>query len=281
MSNREEEKFEQRMCFVAKYYCENKFDTKRAWQQFASGQAIRKRVPLRRYMASVAAVLLLLIGLGSIYLIQINTHEFVIIRTLNNQIKEIYLPDNTLITLSDHSEIRYDLKEYNRKRRAVEMKGKAFFQVAPDKARSFSVKTKNTLTIAVGTRFQIDEQKEVTRINVVTGRVLFGGSNEEDGSLLTADMSADYIIDNQRVNIVNDNVNTNYLSWKTHILVFNETPLEKVIEDVSKHFKVLITNKSNNTNLKLTATFNHLSLDETLSIINQTLDIQLVVVGGQ
>ena len=41
--------------------------------------------------------------------------------------KDVYLPDSTLVALAGDSWIRYDAKRYDKERRAVEMNGKAFF----------------------------------------------------------------------------------------------------------------------------------------------------------
>ena len=97
--------------------------------------------------------------------------------------KDVYLPDSTLVALAGDSWIRYDAKRYDKERRAVEMNGKAFFQVTRNEARPFSVKTSQTEVTVLGTSFQIDEKPTVTEVNVVTGKVCFtagGGKGECD-----------------------------------------------------------------------------------------------------
>ena len=71
----------------------------------------------------------------------------------------------------------------------------------------------------------------------------------------------------------------NDLSWKTRQLRFNDTPLEKVISDLSEYYQVKIANKTAAPDAKLTATFNDLPMDEVLMVISQTLDIRLAVVS--
>ena len=56
---------------------------------------------------------------------------------------------------------------------------------------------------------------------------------------------------------------------------FNDTPLEKVVSDLSEYYQVNIINKAETPNLKLTATFNDLPLEDVLLVINQTLDTRL------
>ncbi|MDH6359047.1 FecR domain-containing protein [Parabacteroides sp. PF5-9] len=279
MSHEQQDKFEQRIAFVAKHYNEKKLNTDEAWKRFAAGSAIRKRIPLRRYVAGIAAVFVLLIGFGIVYLMHKNTPDWVIVNTLSNQSKDVYLPDSTLVSLAGDSKIKYNRKDFNQKRRTVEMNGKAFFQVKQDVMRPFAVKTTYTVTTVVGTSFQIEEREEATKINVASGKVLFEDHSEGDKNLLTAGMSAEYNAENKRIAIQVADNDMNYLSWKTQTLIFHETPLERVIRDLNECFNVQIINEKGSLDLKLTATFNDLSLEETLFIINQTLDTHLTVVS--
>lgn len=191
------------------------------------------------------------------------------------QIKEVYLPDSTLISMAGSSSIRYDVKTYGKERRVVEMKGKAFFQVTRNEARPFSVYTERTEVTVLGTSFQINEQPGGTDVNVMTGKVSFGATGSETNKvILTAGMSASYSMESNGITILEEE-DLNSLSWKTRQLRFNDTPLEKVIDDLNKYYQVKVINKTETPNLKLTATFNDLPLEDVLLVINQTLDTRL------
>lgn len=68
----------------------------------------------------------------------------------------------------------------------------------------------------------------------------------------------------------------NKLAWRTGQLRFMETPLDKVIEDLSDYYQVKIANQTKNEGARLTATFNNLPLEDVLQVVNQTLDARLV-----
>ena len=68
----------------------------------------------------------------------------------------------------------------------------------------------------------------------------------------------------------------NKLAWRTGQLRFMETPLDKVIEDLSDYYQVKIANQTKNEGARLTATFNNLPLEDVLQVVNQTLDAHLV-----
>ena len=65
MNNEHGNKLEQRVRFVAKRYREGSLDPDKAWQKFASEHAISRKVSFRRYWIGAAAVVLVLVGLGT------------------------------------------------------------------------------------------------------------------------------------------------------------------------------------------------------------------------
>ena len=162
----------------------------------------------------------------------------------------------------------------DKERRAVEMNGKAFFQVTRNEARPFSVKTSQTEVTVLGTSFQIDEKPTVTEVNVVTGKVCLPRGGKEN-VILTAGMSAQYSMENKEITVVTEE-DVNKLAWRTGQLRFMETPLDKVIEDLSDYYQVKIANRTKNEGARLTATFNNLPLEDVLQVVNQTLDARLV-----
>ena len=276
MNNEQENKFEKRMRFVARRYKEGALDTNKAWGQFAARKGIRKSVFLLRYWLAAASVFLLLVGIGTFYIVDRNKPEWVAITTASGQVKEVFLPDSTLVSMAGSSTLRYDAKGYGKERRVVEMSGKAFFQVKRNETRPFSVHTALTDVTVLGTSFLVNERSAVTEVNVVTGKVRFSaGQEEEKQVVLTAGMSAVYSKEEKDMTISKEE-NLNNLSWKTKQLRFDDTPLEQVIKDLNDYYQVKITNKAKSQNARLTATFNDLPLDEVLMVINQTLDTRLV-----
>lgn len=274
MNNEQEDKFEKRIRFVAKRYREGSLDTDKAWKQFAVERGIVRSVSFRRYWMAAASVLLLLVGIGTFYIVEQNRTEWVAVATAPGQIKEVYLPDSTLISMAGNSSIRYDVKAYGKERRVVEMKGKAFFQVKRNEARPFSVYTPVTEVTVLGTSFQINEQPATTEVNVMTGKVSFTAGTKKDNVILTAGMSATYSMEKEQITVLTEEKQNN-LSWKTKQLRFNDTPLDQVMADLYIYYQVKITNGVKAPDVKLTATFNDLPLDEVLMVINQTLDVRL------
>lgn len=274
MSNEPNDQLERRIRFVAKHYKEGTLDADKAWKQLATNRKITRTLPFRRYLAGAAAAVLVLIGVGALFIVERNTPDWVAVTTAGGQVKDVYLPDSTLISLAENSSVRYNANVYGKERRVVEMNGKAFFQVKRDEARPFSVHTALTKVTVLGTSFQVNEQCTSTKVNVMTGKVCFAAGNENDKVILTAGMSAQYSIDKKEIIMLTEE-ETNVLSWRTGQLRFNNTPLDKVITDLNTYYQIKIVNRTKTTDAKLTATFNQLPLDEVLMVINQTLDVRL------
>ena len=265
--------FEERIRFVAQYYHENCFSEDAAWKKFALKHGIVRRPRISFLQWSAAAVILLLVGFGSYWFYNQRQADWIAESTVAGQIKDVFLPDSTVIYLSENTEIKYDRKSFGKGNRNVLLQGKAFFKVKRDETSPFSVKTKQTKVEVLGTSFQIAEYKDRVKVDVLTGKVRFEAESEE--VLLSAGMGAIYKPKENNIEISNE-IGENVMSWKEGILRFNHTPMYKVVNDLRDFYDINITSLSEEEkNLQLTTSFKDMSIDEVLRIINQTLDINL------
>ncbi|MDR1624784.1 MAG: FecR domain-containing protein [Tannerellaceae bacterium] len=281
MDHRQDDKLEERIRFVAKHYRQGGLNAERAWNRLARDKGIRRPTPRLRYLMAAASCAVLLVSAAALYYWKAHTPRWVAITAAAGQLKEVYLPDSTLVSMSGGSRIRYDARAFGKTRREVQMNGKAFYRVMRDESRPFSIRTKMAEVTVLGTGFQINQQDASVRVHVATGKVSFsaGEGDKKENVILTADMSASYSMKTKEMKTLTEE-DVNYLSWKTGLLQFSNTPLEKVIEDLSDYYQVGIKSRSMIRGEKLTATFNRLPLEEVLLVINQTLDVRLAVDRG-
>lgn len=266
---------ERQIRFVARHYQEGRLNGGKAWKQFAAVHKIARVIPFRRYMLAIASVMLILLSVGTWYVMESRKPEWVAISTAPGQMKNVYLPDSTLVSLAGNSSLRYDARGYRKTGRRVEMKGKAFFEVVRNKARPFSVRTTLAVVEVLGTSFQVEDENAEVCVNVATGKVRFTAGENKQNVILTAGMSATYSMEKKDITVVTKE-EENYLSWKTGLLRFNNTPLEEVVQDLNEYYQVKLVNKTETSDRCLTASFNKMPLDEVLQVINQTLDVVLV-----
>lgn len=69
-------------------------------------------------------------------------------------IESVSLSDGTTVRMGPNSQLIYP-KSFDGKTRDVELKGQAFFDVAKDRERPFTVHTKNMDVTALGTAFEV------------------------------------------------------------------------------------------------------------------------------
>lgn len=286
MTNPFSDKWEKRLQYILRHYAPNRINPESAWTKFAATHTINKTADFSmRYWLSTAACLLLLISTTTWIWYKKEANSWEVLQTGSGQITQLYLPDSTLITLAPHSQIRFNRKSYGQAQRRLELKGKAFFEVVRNAEAPFSVRTAMTSVTVLGTSFQINEQPEHVAVNVVTGKVRFEAGQENEGSVLSAGMSATYL-PKQKQMLVEQEQTENRIAWKTKKLCFQNTPIEKVIQTLEEYYGCTIVMQKDPSKEpirqapKLTATFEELSLRETLSIINQTLQIRLTARPG-
>jgi ferric-dicitrate binding protein FerR (iron transport regulator) len=177
--------------------------------------------------------------------------------------------------MAGNSTLRYDRMAYGKEQRMVVMRGKAFYQVVRNTKCPFTVQASKTRVTVLGTTFQVKENASSTDVHVMSGQVRFSTATGKN-VLLEAGMTGNWAVGQEEISVEHKN-DSNDLSWKTKTLEFKDTPLDSVINDLCEFYQVKIVNRIKSGDLKLTATFNDMSLEEVLKIINQTLDTRLEV----
>lgn len=141
----------------------------------------------RMLRVAVAAAFLLTIGLGWLYIKKVGEHQTVVkgaekktatladvlqheINTTGKE-KKISLADGSMIVLFNNSEITF---EKSFVRRYIKLTGKAFFKVAKDASRPFTVESDAITTTALGTEFTVNAfatKKQLT-VRLYNGKVV-------------------------------------------------------------------------------------------------------------
>lgn len=275
-NRRELEHLRAKIDLSAQRYRPDTFNPQKAFQKWqAQVHPVCSTPKLRPYYYSVAAVLLLFMGCGLFYLIRNQSPESLTIACQSDEIREILLPDHSLVTLAGPASLTYPLR-FEGTDREVFLAGKAYFQVHRDTAHAFLVQTPSIQVTVLGTSFQVEADRQQAEVLVHSGKVAVSSPDNSSREILTAGMSSEWSSHSDRLTS-DTTFQVNKLSWKTKVLKFKDTPLEEVVQTLNKQYKVKIQLPANYKSFKLTATFNNQSLHEVLGIINQTLNIQLIV----
>ncbi len=212
--------------------------------------------PLIR-LAGVFLVLLLTIAIYNSYKlkdpVETSIEKFITKSNPRGQKSQISLPDGTVLWLNSESEVSYPIS-FGEQKRNLKLKGEAFFEVAKDKEKPFTVLVNDIEVVALGTSFNINafpENQSVT-VALVTGKVLvketLAARNTEKphfkdiilipGESLSYDLN-DFSIEKSFFDFSLD------ISWKEGTIIFNNASYEEVKSTLERWFNVKIAVSNN------------------------------------
>ncbi len=227
----------------------------------------------KRNLIGIAAsvIVLLAVGFGLIKLAQ-NTLQVNHIQTAFNQ-ESVELPDGTLVSLNGNSSIEYP-SVFKGKTRSIKLAGEAFFDVKPDKEHPFIIETDQARIQVLGTSFNVrtDNQSGDVEVFVNSGKVQFQDIINPKQMLILE--KGDFAsLKNQKMK-TQVNADVNYLSWKSKMLEFNQTPLNEVVHTLNRAYAVQIELESDAMNqMLLTSKYNQLDVDALLKAMCLTFNI--------
>ncbi len=183
----------------------------------------------------------------------------------------VMLPDGSKVKLNAESELQYD-EDYEAGERKVYLIGEAFFEVAENKEKPFTVYSGDISTTALGTSFNIKAYPEENSVEVflVTGKVKVAHTLKTNGFVLHPNQGMSYDKAAQRLTQINLDYNE-VLSWKSGTLQFNKSNFNEVIRKLERWYNVEFEiNGAPKDSWSLTGEFNNESLENVLKGIGHT-----------
>lgn len=255
------------------------WDVQAGWNRFSESipQSQTPRLITRRILAwSVAAAAILMIGTYTLFF----SNGVPVTYTSDLAGSEpVILKDGTKIYLNKGAElVAYPFRG---KKRHVELKGEAFFEVTPDPKRPFTIATAETVTEVVGTSFNIREAPEQTHIFVKSGKIIFSSQEDSTVAVALTEGEAAVFQEEKMEIIVNPSPNVN--AWRTHELRFVGMPLSGVVEDISAYFdvhQIIIENEtSRNCKINVPLTFKKPEISSVLTAVAESINAKLIKEG--
>ncbi|PIB36451.1 hypothetical protein BFP72_14125 [Reichenbachiella sp. 5M10] len=124
---------------------------------------------LSRYRISIAASVLLVLGLGLLVSRPWMSHTYLL--STGAAMDSVQMVDGSMIYLGAHSTLSYT-SDYNETSRAITLKrGNAFFDVTKNPDKPFVIRSGAIETTVLGTSFNIEMEQEHYRVSVRTGKV--------------------------------------------------------------------------------------------------------------
>jgi ferric-dicitrate binding protein FerR (iron transport regulator) len=227
---------------------------------------------LPKFKPAFAVILFLAVIAAGIYLINRGTSEpqLKIISTLNKETKKIVLPDSSVVFMSGNSSLEF-YSNFDKVRR-LNLRGEAFFSVTKRKI-NFVVTTENAKITVMGTKFDVCSRDNKTRVVVDEGKVNFTAKTGSGGVNLSRNQLS--VIEKKSPPTLPESVDSKYfLGWMDGKLVFYQTPLSNIVNQLEKHYNIkLFVNDDSLNKLTLTGSFKSDDADSALSIICLALGV--------
>ena len=203
-----------------------------AWA--VSGEAARQStVPTSRNrgrtlrLAAAAAIAAVAIGAG----IWVWPAPWTDWSTIAGEQRTLVLDDGSRVTLNTRTHIQVRLARQHRDVRLLD--GEAYFEVAKDPSRPFTVQTDLGSARAVGTQFNVYLAHSRLAVTTAEGRVLVNGTS---GNGVLVDAGSQAQVDGSAKNASISTVNvSSTLSWRAQRLEADDMPLSRVLQEFSRY----------------------------------------------
>ncbi|GAB4140703.1 MAG: pyoverdine signaling pathway anti-sigma factor FpvR [Sphingomonadales bacterium] len=205
-----------------------------------------RRLALNHAMKLAAGVLLAML-VGAYFLIGSNAvlpwrQSETLYQTAVGESRLIKLADGSVIELNTDSRVAVTLTDQARHIRL--MRGEAYFIVAKDKARPFTVSAEDAFVRAVGTEFNVKSLERQLAVTVIEGKVIVGaeeGRGEGEAWRHSLERNQQLIVkqaanaDRQQALVSNAIDTKSLIAWRERKLIFDATPLHAVIADFNRY----------------------------------------------
>lgn len=188
--------------------------------------------------------------------------------------EKVILKDGSLVWLKGNSSLIY-YYDYGADVRYSELKGEALFEVAKDAAHPFIIRCGNATLKVLGTSFSVRAVDDSIELHVLTGKVNFSTSEDQDGVDVAPNEKVLY---RESASIVKVSMEADDVSDITgdteYPMSFRNAMLGEVLMRLEKKFDVVFTlDNKVLASCRVTLDITDHSLDKSLEILSDVLNI--------
>lgn len=203
------------------------------------------RTPLKRILR-YAAVVVAVVSMHYLYQVM-KTPSHV---DTKNELQEVFveygktasltLPDGTKITLDAGTSLSYPI-DFTNDTREVHLRGEGYFEVAPNLQKPFIINANDAVIKVIGTKFNVSAwtKNQAVKVAVAEGRVSLRSSNQAEIDAVVIKMGELSALRDQEILTKPVRVDIEkYLAWLNRDLVFDNTPLFEVLDQLERWYKL-------------------------------------------
>ncbi len=185
---------------------------------------------------------------------------------------ELLLSDGSQVHLNSGSKLKYPVKFMEGKPRDVFLDGEAFFDVAKDSTRAFTVITNEMNTQVYGTSFNVSSYKNENNTStvLVEGSIgVYKSNNAKAEPPIFVKPGKRAVLEDGLIYVEKVNI-SKYIAWKDNKLVFIDDRFDVIAKELERHFNVEIRNQITALNQKtFTGTFTKETLEDILKVFRE------------
>lgn len=194
---------------------------------------------------------------------------------------EILLPDGSKAILNSNSRLRYQ-NDYNLKDRRLELSGEAYFDVAGNPSKKFTVSTDQFSTTAIGTAFYIHarEPAQSYSVNLLEGKLSV--ENKSGGAVLLAPGEQAAWPGGQSGFNKNRFDSTLLRQWIHGRLQFERTAMKEMLPQLAAWYAVEIEDvRRKPGTISITGDYSNKPLEDILKAICYSLSCRYTITGNK
>lgn len=284
------EKMKKQWSAINQYQESKTPDTNKAWKKLYSRLDSENLIPATEKpagnstfttMLRIAAVVVVLLGIGSAVYFSVNRKPAVEMLSVNTSSEANTLiktlADGSVIYIAQNSSFSFP-KEFENKSRNVELKGEAFFDIAPNPAKPFIIETGEAFIEVLGTAFNVKTQNgKALELCVDRGKVKVTLKNNPSHS--------SFVVAGEKVtsfeNTLVKSKNASGSTWYKKRMHFKDEPLRNIISVLNRNFSTTFVVPEKETgDRKLTVTLNQETEATLTEIICVALNLKSQNING-
>jgi transmembrane sensor len=210
----------------------------------AKAQTLRKNGAPRRWLvAGIAASFVGIMAVGAVYRESaVSSPEPMYYNTAVGAQKHIALSDGSTVVLNTNSRIAVEISKKHRDVHLI--RGEAYFNVAHDERRSFSVYANNGVVRDVGTAFNVRLLRGAVDVAVTSGTIEISSRDAKSDAVGESSTRLGTVKAGQTVVFgktikhmrqISDADMNRMLAWRQGTLIYTGDPLGKVAEDIGRY----------------------------------------------
>lgn len=255
----------------------------RIWTRFTAMKAPAQQeaapvMPLRsrsRWYAYAAAVVLLVLCGTVFYFLNnhnISSHPVTWqqISAGTGQIRKLYLPDSSVVTLFAGS-VAGIPEDFGKKDRSIKLTGKAFFEIRNKANKPFYVLSRGLTTQVLGTTFEVRTPNTADAENIVTLHTGKVSIRKEGKEIARLDPNQQFRYQSATGRYEVAHVEAAYtIAWMKGEFDYDQVPLRTVLDDLENWYgvKLIVADPALSAE-KITISFKSLSIDQALTIFSR------------